>query len=139
MFSKEHLFSLVKYMLARFCSSVNNQTDEYFHRGAFLDSEKYLLLNFTENYDIITLNNNSRRKAMEQKKIDRISELTRISRERELTVEEQAERTELRNEYRRAFLGSLSSQLDNMSIKQPDGSIIKVKDRLSSSDRKKQD
>ncbi len=76
---------------------------------------------------------------MEQKKIDRISELTRISRERELTVEEQAERTELRNEYRRAFLGSLSSQLDNMSIKQPDGSIIKVKDRLSSSDRKKQD
>ncbi len=66
---------------------------------------------------------------MDQKKIDRISELTRISRERELTAEEQAERTELRNEYRRAFLGNLSSQLDNMSIKQPDGSIVNVKDR----------
>lgn len=76
---------------------------------------------------------------MEQKKIDRISELTRISRERELTAEEQAERTELRNEYRRAFLSSLSSQLDNMSIKQPDGSIINVKDRRNLSDKKLSD
>ena len=33
---------------------------------------------------------------MEQEKKDRISELTRISRERELTAEEQAERQALR-------------------------------------------
>ncbi len=36
---------------------------------------------------------------MEQRKLDRISELTRISRERELTAEEQAERKALREEY----------------------------------------
>lgn len=69
---------------------------------------------------------------MDQKKIDRISELTRISRTRELTAEEQAERQELRNEYRRAFTMSLSSQLDNVSIKQPDGSVINVRDRKKS-------
>ncbi len=66
---------------------------------------------------------------MDQKKIDRISELTRISRERELTAEEQAERQALRNEYRRAFVGNLSSQLDTMTIKQPDGTLINVRDR----------
>lgn len=66
---------------------------------------------------------------MDQKKIDRISELTRISRERELTDEEKAERTELRNEYRRAFTASLSTQLDNVTIKQPDGTLINVRDR----------
>ncbi|MBP1572304.1 MAG: DUF896 domain-containing protein [Oscillospiraceae bacterium] len=69
---------------------------------------------------------------MDQKKIDRISELTRLSRQRELTEEEQAERLELRNEYRRAFTASLSSQLDNVSIKQPDGSVINVRDRKKS-------
>lgn len=66
---------------------------------------------------------------MEQKKLDRISELTRISRQRELTPEEQAEREELRNEYRRAFVGNLEAQLGSISIQQPDGSIVKVKDR----------
>ena len=36
---------------------------------------------------------------MDQKKIDRINELSRISRERELTEEEQTERKALRLEY----------------------------------------
>ena len=36
---------------------------------------------------------------MTQEKMDRISELTRISRERELTADEQTERAELRQEY----------------------------------------
>jgi len=36
---------------------------------------------------------------MEQAKMDRISELTRLSRERELTEAEQAERIVLRREY----------------------------------------
>ena len=66
---------------------------------------------------------------MEQKKLDRISELTKIARQRELTAEEQEERTALRNEYRRAFVGNLEAQLEGMSIKQPDGSVINVKDR----------
>ena len=50
---------------------------------------------------------------MEQSKIDRISELTRISRTRELTAEEQAERAALRAEYIAAIKASLVGQLDN--------------------------
>ena len=44
---------------------------------------------------------------MDQKKLDRISELTRISRVRELTEEEKVEREALRNEYRAAMRASL--------------------------------
>lgn len=65
---------------------------------------------------------------MDQKKIDRISELTRISRQRELTAEEKSEREALRNEYRCAFTGDLRAQLESISIKQPDGSVISVRD-----------
>lgn len=50
---------------------------------------------------------------MDQKRIDRISELTRISRERPLTTEELAERAELRAEYIASVKRSLSSQLEN--------------------------
>ena len=53
---------------------------------------------------------------MEQKKIDRISELTRISRERPLTEEELAERAELRREYIEAVKASLTGQLDNTYV-----------------------
>lgn len=72
---------------------------------------------------------------MDQKKLDRISELTRISRQRELTPEEQEEREALRNEYRRAFVGNLEAQLGSISIQQPDGSIVKVKDRKNKSSK----
>lgn len=65
---------------------------------------------------------------MDQKKIDRISELTRISRQRELTNEEKKEREALRNEYRAAFTGNLRAQLENMSIIEPDGRVRKVKE-----------
>ncbi|MBR1842794.1 MAG: DUF896 domain-containing protein [Oscillospiraceae bacterium] len=53
---------------------------------------------------------------MEQKRIDRISELTRISRERPLTEEELAERAELRCEYIEAVKASLTGQLDNTYV-----------------------
>lgn len=65
---------------------------------------------------------------MEKKKLDRLSELTRISRERELTEKEKAERTKLRNEYRSAVTGNLRAQLESMTIIEPDGSKIKVSD-----------
>lgn len=71
---------------------------------------------------------------MEQKKIDRISELTRISRQRELTEAEKAEREALRNEYRAAFTGNLRAQLENMSIIEPDGTIKKVKENKNRED-----
>ena len=63
---------------------------------------------------------------MDQKKLDRISELTRISRVRELTAEEQAERESLRNEYRASMRASLEGNLRNTYIQYPDGTKKKV-------------
>ena len=64
---------------------------------------------------------------MEQKKIDRISELTRISRERELTADELKERAALRREYIDAYKSSLTGILDNTYIQEPDGTKHKLK------------
>lgn len=50
---------------------------------------------------------------MEQSRIDRISELTRISRTRALTQSELSERAELRAEYIASVKASLSGQLEN--------------------------
>ena len=43
-----------------------------------------------------------------------------------LTEEEKIEQTQLRNEYREAFRRSLSSQLENTYIVEPDGTKHKV-------------
>lgn len=59
--------------------------------------------------------------------IKRINELSRKSKSEGLSDTEKAEQTELRNQYRAMVLGNLSSQLDNMKIKNPDGSIVDVK------------
>lgn len=73
---------------------------------------------------------------MEKKKLDRLSELTRISRERPLTAQEQSERTALRNEYRRAVTGDLRASLESITIVEPDGSKIKVSDMKRSGEEK---
>lgn len=67
-------------------------------------------------------------KFMEKEKLDRLSELTRISRERELTDTEKSEREDLRNEYRRLVIANFTGQLEATTIIEPDGSKIKVKD-----------
>ena len=59
---------------------------------------------------------------MEKVKLDRLSELTAISRKRELTAAEQRERETLRNEYRAAVTGNLRGQLEHTTIVRPDGS-----------------
>ena len=59
--------------------------------------------------------------------IKRINELSRKSKTEGLTPEEKAEQTELRNEYRARVVGNLSSQLNGIKIKQPDGSITDLK------------
>lgn len=64
---------------------------------------------------------------MEQKKIDRINELARLAKQRELTAEETAERQALRAEYIAAFRGNLSAQLENIVIVDKDGNRIKPK------------
>ena len=63
---------------------------------------------------------------MEQKKIDRINELARKSRESGLTDEEKAEQAALRDEYRRAVVGSLNASPSNTYIMTPDGKKRKV-------------
>ena len=63
---------------------------------------------------------------MEQKKIDRINELARIAKQRELTADEQDERQLLRREYIDSFRKSLVSQLENTYIQYPDGRKVKV-------------
>ncbi len=63
---------------------------------------------------------------MEQKRIDRINELARLAKQRELTQEEQAERAALRAEYIAAFKGNLVAQLNNITIQYPDGSRKKL-------------
>ena len=63
---------------------------------------------------------------MNQVKIDRINELARLAKERELTEEEQAERQVLRREYIDSYKRSLEMQLQNTTIMYPDGSKKKV-------------
>ena len=60
---------------------------------------------------------------MEKKQLERISELTRLSRERELTAAEQEERQALRAAYIAEVRADLKGTLDNVSLKNPDGSI----------------
>ena len=63
---------------------------------------------------------------MEQKKIDRINELARLAKQRELTEEEQTERAQLRQESVAAFRGNLEAQLKNITIQYPDGTKKKL-------------
>jgi len=58
---------------------------------------------------------------MEKANIDRINELSRIARERELTAEEAAERQERRQKYLAAFRSHFKAQLDNTVIEYEDG------------------
>lgn len=59
--------------------------------------------------------------------IKRINELSMKSKAEGLTPEEKEEQTKLRNEYRALVVGNLSSQLDGLKIKNPDGTITDVK------------
>lgn len=59
--------------------------------------------------------------------IKRINELSRKSKTEGLSDEEKAEQTELRNEYRAKIVGNLSSQLNGIKIKHPDGTVTELK------------
>ncbi len=71
---------------------------------------------------------------MEKAKMERISELTRISRARPLTDAEAEERELLRAEYLRDFRASMTGMLDNSVIVRPDGSRELVIERKKSPD-----
>lgn len=65
-------------------------------------------------------------------RIKRINELYHKSQSEGLSAEEKEEQAKLRQEYVASVRANLKSQLDNMSIEQPDGTIINVKDRKKS-------
>ena len=64
---------------------------------------------------------------MEHEKIERINELTRLSRERELTHEELVEREALRREYLDGFRQNALAVLENVRLKRPDGTLEPLK------------
>ena len=66
-------------------------------------------------------------RTIEQWKKDRISELTRISRERELTAEEQTERQALREEYLASWRESVVGTLENTYLVDEKGNKTKLK------------
>ncbi len=59
---------------------------------------------------------------MEKEKIDRINQLAREAKTRELTEAEKAEQAALRKEYIADFRRSFGGILDNTVIQRPDGS-----------------
>ena len=60
---------------------------------------------------------------MDASRSDRINELYHKSQSVGLTEEEKEEQARLRQEYVAAIRGSLRNNLNNISIKEPDGSI----------------
>ena len=64
---------------------------------------------------------------MIQEKMDRISALTRISRERELTQEAKVERQALREEYLAEWRRGTIETLESLRIENPDGTIVPLK------------
>ncbi len=68
---------------------------------------------------------------MEQVKIDRINELSRLAGQRELTEQEQAERAALRREYIDAFKAGLEAHLDKIYYVDEQGCRQKLKKKES--------
>ena len=64
---------------------------------------------------------------MEKEKLNRINELSHLSKERALTEEEKAEQAALRQEYINEIRLSFGAMLDNTVIQYPDGSRKSLK------------
>ncbi|WP_339035074.1 DUF896 domain-containing protein [Spiroplasma endosymbiont of Cantharis rufa] len=70
---------------------------------------------------------------MEMKSLlKRINELAKIAKERELTTEELKERDQLRKKYVTIFRKGLEQQLENVTIIDENGTIVKKKSNTSS-------
>lgn len=66
---------------------------------------------------------------MDEKKLKRINELARKSKAEGLTRAEQEEQAELRREYIEVVRMNLKAQLDNIDIKEKDGSVTNLGER----------
>ena len=63
---------------------------------------------------------------MDEQKIKRINELYRKSKAEGLTGEERREQKLLREEYLESIRGNLRSQLNNIDIREKDGTIVNL-------------
>lgn len=72
---------------------------------------------------------------MEKEKLERISHLSRLARERELTNEEIKERMDLRGQYIAEMRQSLKHTLDHTYIQKPDGTKEKLRQKSDKSKR----
>ena len=70
-----------------------------------------------------------KRRIFVDKRLERINELAKKSREVGLTEAEKAEQKKLREEYVKGFRASLISQLNNVTIQEPDGTEIHLRDK----------
>lgn len=66
---------------------------------------------------------------MSEINLDRINELARKSKAEGLTEEEKKEQAELRRVYIEAVRRNLRGQLDNISVVNPDGSVVNLGER----------
>lgn len=73
---------------------------------------------------------------MDEKKIARINELYKKSKAEGLTEAEAAEQAMLRKEYIEAFRRNLRGQLDNIDVKEADGSITNLGEKYGSKIKK---
>ena len=73
---------------------------------------------------------------MEVEKIDRINALAHKAKSVGLTEEEKKERDLLRKEYLASVRMNLRSQLDNIDVKQEDGSIVNLWNQKKTLERK---
>ena len=69
---------------------------------------------------------------MNEEKIARINELSRKSKAEGLTEEEKQEQTILRQEFIASFRNNLKSQLDNIDVVNPDGSVENLGEKYAS-------
>lgn len=70
---------------------------------------------------------------MEKEKLERISHLSQLARERELTNEEIKERMDLRGQYIAEMRQSLKHTLDHTYIQKPDGTKEKLRQKSDNS------
>lgn len=73
---------------------------------------------------------------MDEKKIARINELAHKSKAEGLTEAEKKEQQLLRQEFIAAFRANLKSQLDNIDIKEADGTIVNLGEKYANKQKK---
>ena len=74
---------------------------------------------------------------MDNEKIDRINTLAHKAKSVGLTEEEKAEQAELRQEYLAAVRNNLRAQLNNIDIKEKDGTIVNLGEKYGAKHGKK--